>query len=389
MVDLVKNGQTMTSLQIAEVTGKQHKDVIRAIRKMEPAWVSALGRKFALQFRINKLATGGECKIPYYELTKTECLYIATKFNDEARARLILRWEELEKELLSGAQQLAKAEVLPPPIENQRVTPQLVEMVDGKAVTTSRKLAQILGRAHDSVIRTIKGNLYRKAFRYGNFVKRGRSDLGGGNSYEFLITQRGLQALASLMRIKYREQIAEAYKGAWRINAKALSPVSEPELLAALPPVSEPEPSANQPLTSASPQKCLPGLEAEVAEVSDFVEDVKEVEVADVADFVEDVKDVEAEESGEIQYTPEQQKYVDWLEGFNEEAVDRMRKSQATMRMYVEMYEDERRGRKLEASRAAYWHDLYEDIMLRLLNADNVDELLEKHNAFKKRISKK
>jgi hypothetical protein len=24
-------------------------------------------------------------------LTKTECLYIATKFNDEARARLVLR----------------------------------------------------------------------------------------------------------------------------------------------------------------------------------------------------------------------------------------------------------------------------------------------------------
>ena len=34
---------------------------------------------------------------PCYQLTKTECLYIATKFNDEARARLVLRWEELEK----------------------------------------------------------------------------------------------------------------------------------------------------------------------------------------------------------------------------------------------------------------------------------------------------
>ena len=33
---------------------------------------------------------------PCYSLTKTECLYIATKFNDEARARLVLRWEELE-----------------------------------------------------------------------------------------------------------------------------------------------------------------------------------------------------------------------------------------------------------------------------------------------------
>ena len=38
--------------------------------------------------------------MPCYQLTKTECLYIATKFNDEARARLVLRWEELELERL-------------------------------------------------------------------------------------------------------------------------------------------------------------------------------------------------------------------------------------------------------------------------------------------------
>ena len=36
--------------------------------------------------------------MPCYQLTKTETLYIATKFNDEARARLVLRWEELELE---------------------------------------------------------------------------------------------------------------------------------------------------------------------------------------------------------------------------------------------------------------------------------------------------
>ena len=115
MTNLIKTGQTMTSLQIAEATGKQHKDVLRAIRNMEPAWHKSLGRKFALQYKINKLATGGEVKQPYYELTKTECLYIATKFNDEARARLILRWEQLENERLTAPQQPQKAEVLPPP----------------------------------------------------------------------------------------------------------------------------------------------------------------------------------------------------------------------------------------------------------------------------------
>lgn len=257
-------------------------------------------------------------------------------------------------------------------------------MVDGKAVTTSRKLAQVMGREHGSVLATINNNLHQRDFKRANFKMRNYTSGRSGHGYEFLITRRGLEKLAGIMRYNAKNRIAEAYKGVWRINAKALPPVSEPEPLAALPPVSEPEPEplaalpqVSEPEPSASPQKCLPGLEAEVAEA------------AEAADFVEDVKEVGEEESGEIQFTPEQQKYVDWLEGFNEEAVDRMRKSQATMRMYVEMYEDERRGRKLEASRAAYWHDLYEDIMLRLLNADNVDELLEKHNAFKKRISKK
>ena len=33
----------MTSLEIAELTGKQHKDVMKAIRNMEPAWLKVNG----------------------------------------------------------------------------------------------------------------------------------------------------------------------------------------------------------------------------------------------------------------------------------------------------------------------------------------------------------
>ena len=90
--------QTMTSLEIAELTGKQHKDVMKAIRNMEPAWVKVQGRNFALLSRTYNLPNGGTKEVPCYVLTKTECLYIATKFNDEARAKLVLRWEELEME---------------------------------------------------------------------------------------------------------------------------------------------------------------------------------------------------------------------------------------------------------------------------------------------------
>jgi phage regulator Rha-like protein len=98
--------QTMTSLEIAELTGKQHKNVMQAIRNMEPAWEKVQGLKFQLSSRIYNLPNGGTKEVPCYVLTKTECLYIATKFNDEARAKLVLRWEELEREQALGGQSL-------------------------------------------------------------------------------------------------------------------------------------------------------------------------------------------------------------------------------------------------------------------------------------------
>lgn len=85
--------EKMSSLQIAEISGKPHNDLMKAIRKMEESWVNLGLGKFSLSYYINEQNR----QMPCYELTKTECLYIATKFNDEARAKLILRWEELER----------------------------------------------------------------------------------------------------------------------------------------------------------------------------------------------------------------------------------------------------------------------------------------------------
>jgi len=73
--------QTMTSLEIAELTGKQHKNVMQAIRNMEPAWTKTCGLKFQLTSRTIVQPNGGTREVPCYQLTKTECLYIATKFN--------------------------------------------------------------------------------------------------------------------------------------------------------------------------------------------------------------------------------------------------------------------------------------------------------------------
>lgn len=86
------NTETMSSLEIAQIAGKRHSDILEAIRKMEQAWEKVAERKFSLGTYKDKNNQSRPC----YNLTKRECLYIATKFNDEARAKLVLRWEELE-----------------------------------------------------------------------------------------------------------------------------------------------------------------------------------------------------------------------------------------------------------------------------------------------------
>lgn len=95
------DAQRMTSLEIAAITGKPHKDVLKAIRKMESAWEQECGGNFSLTSEKVDMPQGGVRLIPVFSLTKAECLYVATKFNDAARARLVLRWQQLEKERIS------------------------------------------------------------------------------------------------------------------------------------------------------------------------------------------------------------------------------------------------------------------------------------------------
>lgn len=93
LIQFSENQQTMSSLEIAKLTGKPHNDVMKAIRAMEPAWKKISEGNFSLASYSDAQGKQRPC----YELTKTECLYVATKFNDEARAKLVLRWEELEQ----------------------------------------------------------------------------------------------------------------------------------------------------------------------------------------------------------------------------------------------------------------------------------------------------
>ena len=104
MTELLNIKETMSSLEIASITGKQHAHVMRDIRSLLEQGVHE--SNFGLMYRINKLGNGAERKDPYYELTKKGCLILASGYDAKLRERIIDRWEELETEKRNGGFQV-------------------------------------------------------------------------------------------------------------------------------------------------------------------------------------------------------------------------------------------------------------------------------------------
>ena len=136
------NSLKMTSREIAEITGKRHDNVMRDIRNMEPAWEKVNALKFELVEYVDKK---GEKRLEY-QLDKREVLYVATKWNDEIRARIILRWEELENNL-NGNQNIIS---LPQNYE-EALEHLLIQVRENKKLIAENKVLQPKADFYDAV----------------------------------------------------------------------------------------------------------------------------------------------------------------------------------------------------------------------------------------------
>ena len=88
--------QTMSSFEIAKLTGKQHKHVMRDIRELNKGYEKLYLPKIGLKHRISDLGGGRQRKDPYFELTRMQTFDLLTGYSVELRIKVNRRWEELE-----------------------------------------------------------------------------------------------------------------------------------------------------------------------------------------------------------------------------------------------------------------------------------------------------
>ncbi|ATO56893.1 Rha family transcriptional regulator [Bartonella sp. 1-1C] len=93
--------QTMSSREIAKLCGKRHDHVMRDIKQMlEELYSKSTAPKFGVSdfAGLYKDSTGRT--LPCYHLPKRECLILVSGYSTALRAKIIDRWQELEKQVV-------------------------------------------------------------------------------------------------------------------------------------------------------------------------------------------------------------------------------------------------------------------------------------------------
>lgn len=177
MTDLMKIQNTMSSVQIAELTGKLHKHVMRDIRNMadnlsqtnEPKSGPVNYSSYVIKEDTYK-DSKGELRA-MFSLNKKACFLLASGYDVLLRAKIIDRWEELETEKMM--QDLPSYQISSPReramkwIEEEEVRQQLA--LENKQLTeetfTLHKLEVRRLRLYQSLAKSKENNTYDKVIK--------------------------------------------------------------------------------------------------------------------------------------------------------------------------------------------------------------------------------
>ncbi len=132
----VNDSMTMSSREIADLTGKRHDNVRADIQKM--------GEELSLTFQDKPEHSGGR-PVMAYHLGKRECLILISGYSLELRARIIDRWQELEQAAARPAfvipQSLPEALRLAAELAEQKQALEMKVAQDAPAVEFAKKIA--------------------------------------------------------------------------------------------------------------------------------------------------------------------------------------------------------------------------------------------------------
>lgn len=103
-VSILQTEQTMSSREIAELTGKRHDNVMRDIREM---LIELHGEGGLLKFEGTYLNEQNGQRYPLFDLPKRETLILVSGYNLTMRAKIIDRWQELETRAADPARVLS------------------------------------------------------------------------------------------------------------------------------------------------------------------------------------------------------------------------------------------------------------------------------------------
>ena len=113
MTLLTNTSQTMSSLEIAELTGKEHKDVLRDIRTTIAQYEQFLSKEqICAMLKESSYLVNNRAQ-PMFELNKQASLDIVTGYSLEMRHKVNKRWQELEAKQTTPvlAKQMTKKEL--------------------------------------------------------------------------------------------------------------------------------------------------------------------------------------------------------------------------------------------------------------------------------------
>lgn len=162
----------LTSLEIAEITGKQHSHVMRDIRGLLSQGVSE--SNFGLSSRKQPQPNGGYKDIPCFNLTPKGCLILASGYDALLREKIINRLEVYEKGRRPSYQEedpIARAEAWIAEqkekqalmLENKRMQPKadyFDNLVDRNLLTNFRDTAKQIGLKQNDFIKRLIRDKY-------------------------------------------------------------------------------------------------------------------------------------------------------------------------------------------------------------------------------------